>query len=190
MAKSTIRQVPFFLWLLISLVVRSRLGDLCVSKDDKEFCAFYTLRRILGCAYTICSYDQISASCTIPSGSPSPPGHFSSYILFALIYCIRLLCEGYVSVSVTTKPKSVILLCLVHSCFDIVNLSCNVLCSYRRYSVSLIRFPFLATLRFSRVKFCLFAAWNVHTLAFRSIFVFWLFLFCWCFCCLYFFWWL
>ena len=39
--------------------------------------------------------------------------------------------------------------------------------------------------KFSRVRFRLFVAGNVHTVVFLPIFFFW---FCWCFCCLYCFW--
>ena len=35
-------------------------------------CAYHSLGQVLGCAYTICSYGQISVSCTSPSGSPCP----------------------------------------------------------------------------------------------------------------------
>ena len=52
----------------------------------------YFLGQVLGCAYTICSYGQISISCTSPSGSPCQPSHVQSYIP-SLICCIRLLCD-------------------------------------------------------------------------------------------------
>ena len=70
-AKSTIWQVlSFFFCLSLGLVVWPRLDDLFVSQNPREFCASHFLGRILGCACTICSYGQISLSCTIPSGSP------------------------------------------------------------------------------------------------------------------------
>ena len=44
-----------------------------VSQNLREFCAFHSPRQIMGCAYTICSYGQISISCTITNGSLCPP---------------------------------------------------------------------------------------------------------------------
>ena len=43
-------------------------------------------RRILGCAYTICSYSQILISCTIPSESPFPTSRVLSYTLSVLVW--------------------------------------------------------------------------------------------------------
>ena len=51
--------------------------------------------QMLGCAYTICSYGQISISCSIPGGPPWPPSRVSSYTLSVLICCIRLLCDWW-----------------------------------------------------------------------------------------------
>ena len=45
-------------------------------------------------------------------------------------------------------------------------------------------FPFLAMSKFSRVRSRLFVAWNIHTVVFLPIFVFWSFLFCWCLFCM------
>ena len=75
-------------WLSQGLVVWPSLGDPFVSQNPREVCASHFLGRILDCAYTICSYGQISISCTIPSGSPSPPGRVSS-CSFLLAYCIH-----------------------------------------------------------------------------------------------------
>ena len=89
-AKSAIRQIFFFFfsWLSLGLVAWPRLKD--SFQNPREFCASNFLGRILGCAYTICSYGQIKISCTIPSGSLSPPSCVSSYPHFVLIYYIRL----------------------------------------------------------------------------------------------------
>ena len=46
---------------------------------------------MLGCAYTICSYGQISISCTSSSRLPCPPSHVLSYTPPVVICCIRLL---------------------------------------------------------------------------------------------------
>ena len=49
----------FFFWLLLGLIVWPRLCDLCVYLNHRELCASHSLGRILGCAYTTCSYGQI-----------------------------------------------------------------------------------------------------------------------------------
>ena len=69
MAMSTIRQVIFFCQLTLDLVFWLGLGNLFVSQNTREICASHYPGRILVCAYPICSYDQISISCTIPRGS-------------------------------------------------------------------------------------------------------------------------
>ena len=58
-----------FCWLSQGLVVWPRLDDPFVSQNPRELCASRLLGRILGCAYTICSYGQILISGIIPSGS-------------------------------------------------------------------------------------------------------------------------
>ena len=62
-----------FCWLLLGLVFWSRLCDPCVCQSPIGVYVYYFLWLVLGCAYTICSYDQISISSTSPSGSPCPP---------------------------------------------------------------------------------------------------------------------
>ena len=75
-AKSPIQQVHFFsCWLSLGLIIWLKLGGLFVSQNPRKPCVSYSPERILGCAYTICLYSQTSTSCTIPSGSPSPPSH-------------------------------------------------------------------------------------------------------------------
>ena len=44
-----------------------------VFQNPTEFYVSHFPERILGCAYSICSYGQITIFCTIPSGSPSQP---------------------------------------------------------------------------------------------------------------------
>ena len=77
-AKSTILQIFFFFfccccWLLLGLVFWPRLYDPSVCQSPLGVYACHFLGQVLGCAYTICSYDQIWISCTSPSGSPCPP---------------------------------------------------------------------------------------------------------------------
>ena len=43
----------------LRLLVWPRLSDPFVSQNPKEFCASHFLGRILGCFYTVCSYDLI-----------------------------------------------------------------------------------------------------------------------------------
>ena len=61
----------FFLYFLLlwGLIVRPRFGDLFVSQNPRGVCASHSPGQMLGSAYTICSYCQVS----IPSGSPCPP---------------------------------------------------------------------------------------------------------------------
>ena len=74
-AKSTILQILFFSWLSLGQFIWLRLIDHLVSQNLREFCASYIPGWILGWVYTICSYSQISTSCTISCGSPSPLSH-------------------------------------------------------------------------------------------------------------------
>ena len=83
MAKSTSRQVPFFFRaLLLGLVFWLVLDDIYVCKNPRELWASHSLGWILVCSYTICSYGQLSISCTIRSGSPGPHPVVSSLIDF------------------------------------------------------------------------------------------------------------
>ena len=75
-AKSTILQILFFCWLLLGLVFWPRLGDPFVCQNPIGVYVCHSPWKLLGCACTICSYGQISISCTISSGSPCPPSRF------------------------------------------------------------------------------------------------------------------
>ena len=90
-AKSTIREFLFLLFL--GLVVRPRLNDPFVSLNPREFCVFYSPGQILDCASTICLYDQILMSSTIPSGSLCLPSRVYSYTLSMIVCCISLICD-------------------------------------------------------------------------------------------------
>ena len=91
-AKSKFRQVLFFFFfcrLSLGLVVRPRLGDQFL--NPIEVYVSHSLGGIPGCAYTTCSYCQISIFCTIPSWLPSPPFRIKSYTLFIIIiYSLRV----------------------------------------------------------------------------------------------------
>ena len=62
-AKSTILQILFckfyFCWLLLGLVFWLRLGDSSVCQSPKGVRVCHFLGQLLGCAYTISSYDKI-----------------------------------------------------------------------------------------------------------------------------------
>ena len=68
-----------------------RLGDPFVSQSPRGVCASHFLGQMLGYAYTNCSYDHTSISCTIPSGSPCLPSRVYSYTLSVLICCIFII---------------------------------------------------------------------------------------------------
>ena len=80
--------VFFFRWLSPGLVVWSRSGDPFVSQILREVFASPFSERVLGCAYTIYSYGQISVSCIIPKWSPCLPSRVQFYTLFVLVYGI------------------------------------------------------------------------------------------------------
>ena len=72
-AKSTIRQVLFFLLIITRTGNLAKIRwSICISKSQRV-CVFHSPGRIQGCAYTICTYGQISISRTIPSRSPCQP---------------------------------------------------------------------------------------------------------------------
>ena len=77
---SLLSRLSFFDWLSLGLIVWPRLGDPFVSQNSEEICASFP-GKVLGCAYTICSYGQISISCTFPSGSSCSSSHVYSYSL-------------------------------------------------------------------------------------------------------------
>ena len=54
------RWSPHFCKFYFLLTIkRSRLGDLFVCQNFREFCVSRSLRRILGCTYTTCSHGRI-----------------------------------------------------------------------------------------------------------------------------------
>ena len=84
-------------WLLEGLVVWPTLSDSFVPQNLRGVCVSHFPEQMLGCAYTIYSYDQISIPCTVPNGSPCPPSRVWSYTLCVLICCICLLCDWSLS---------------------------------------------------------------------------------------------
>ena len=128
-AKFTIRQLLFFCWLSLSLVVWPKLGNSLSSQNPREFSAFHSLGQILGCAYIICSYGQISISCTTPTTSP-PCRVFNSFC-FNLLF-VHLIINRFVSF--ITSPTFTILLYRVHFYFNIVSpYGVNLCCYYYYY---------------------------------------------------------
>ena len=59
MIKSTVKQVLFYCWLSLGLVIWLRLGYSFVSQNLIEFYTSHFLGWILGCAHAICLYVQI-----------------------------------------------------------------------------------------------------------------------------------
>ena len=57
----------FFCWLLLGLFFWPRLCDPRVCRSPIGVYVCYFLGQMLGCAYTICLYDQIQISCTFPN---------------------------------------------------------------------------------------------------------------------------
>ena len=51
----------FSIWLLQGLIARLRLGDLFQSQSPGGICGSHSQRQSLVCAYTICSFAQISS---------------------------------------------------------------------------------------------------------------------------------
>ena len=150
-AKSAIRQVLFSRWLLQSLVIRARLIDPFVFQNPRGVCASYSLWQILSCAYTICLYDQISISCTIPRESSCPPSRILFYTPSVLICCMHLLC-GW---SFRLYRYITYICCFVASYLwnDCFWLRCFVLPLEEVQFLSKV-FPFLATSTFSLVRGC------------------------------------
>ena len=69
-----IRQFLKFSFSLITIrygLLAEIRWSVCMSKSH-IFYVCHSLRKLLGCVHTICSYVQISNSCTSPSGSPFP----------------------------------------------------------------------------------------------------------------------
>ena len=59
----------FFIYFILFFFIRfSRLGEICMSKSQRSLWG-HSPEKTVDCVYTICSYDQISISCSIPSGS-------------------------------------------------------------------------------------------------------------------------
>ena len=80
----------FFVIFFKVLIVWPRVDYPFVSYNHRGVCASHFPGRTLGCMYSICSFDQLSVSRTIPSRSPYPHSRDYSYTLFVLICCIRL----------------------------------------------------------------------------------------------------
>ena len=62
--KSTILQVHFILLIIIRSGLLGEIGDPCVCQSPIGVYVCYFVEQVLGCAYTICLYGQISIYCT------------------------------------------------------------------------------------------------------------------------------
>ena len=92
-AKFTIRQVFFFLLLLV--IIRSgRLPvirwSVCMSKSQRSLCVSSDRTD----AYTICSHGQFNFPAQFPVVSPFPLSRVWSYTLSVVVCYIRLICDS------------------------------------------------------------------------------------------------
>ena len=108
--------------------VLPELGDLFVSQNPIELCISHSPGRILGCAYSTCPYSQTWFFRTTPSGLPSSAGRVYSYILFALIHCIRLSYDSSMISSLWSHNLHLLFCCVLSSFFYCFNIA--VLCCY------------------------------------------------------------
>ena len=153
----------FFFWLLLGLVVWLRLGVQFVSQNQNFVCLILQYRSWF-VQITLIRMVKFHFLAQFPVDHLPYPVVFS-HILFARFCYIRLLCDW------TFRLYHLHLLRLIYFCLNIVS-SYGVICAaVRRDSISLLRFPFLSQRKFSRVRFCLFVAWNIFTV-FLPIFLF------------------
>ena len=127
---------------------------------------------MLGCVYTICSYGQISISCTISSWSLWPPSHIYSYTLSVQISCIYWLCDWWFRLDHhITYIRCFIMSYLFLLWNDWFLLYCFVLLSGEIQFLSW-GFVFLTKSMFSCVSCHLLVTENVHRVAFFHFFLF------------------
>ena len=131
------------------MVVWPRFGGLFVSQNSRRVCVCHSLGKILGCAYTICTYVQTSFSYTIPSGSSCP---LSRAKLFS---CKFAAFAYYGLIVLSLSPQNLhLLFCCVLSILALIWIFLMALfcAAIRRNSVSLLTSVlFLTTLSFSLV---------------------------------------
>ena len=101
----------------------------------------HSLGKLLGCAYNICSYGQISISCTSPRRSPCPPSRVELYTPSFIMWLM---------VSSLSPHNLHLLFCCVLSILALIGL---VLMAFfcvgiRRDHVSFLKFPFLSHVHF------------------------------------------
>ena len=177
-----------FWWLLLSPVVWPMLGDQFVSLNPRKLCASHSLGWIPGCAH-ICSYDQISLSCTIPSRPPYPPYRFKAYTLSVLRSFIM-----WLIVSSLSSHNLHLLFCCILSILALISpvLIALFCVAIRKDSVFLLRFHLSSPVLFCACKISLvrrlkspFICLSSHV-CFRVIFYFFIFFLC--LCCQYRFW--
>ena len=151
-------------------------------KTPERFMRFL-FGRILGCAYTICSYGQMKSFCSIPCGAPCPLSRVLSDNIFALIYWIRLLCDW----SFRVNHHIIYIFYFIMSCLFLL-LFCLygfILCCYeKRFCFSLKTYPSFLVWDFACISL------EISTQLFLFRFFFYLFLSSWCSCFLYCVWWL
>ena len=153
-AKSSIQQFSFF-WLTItrSVPLAEIRWSVWISKSQRQLCAFPSLGRFLGCAYTTSLYGQISVSCTISSRSLPPPSRVLSNTRFELIFWIHLLHDWSFPLyhNITYMCYFVVSSISALTSFGLMALFCAVI---SRDSVSLFRFPFLSCVQVFSYEIC------------------------------------
>ena len=143
-AKSIILQIFFFFccWLLSSLVFWSRLGDPFVCQSPIGVCVRHFVGYVLGCAYTICwsklNFLHIFLWITLPTHLCLAFYSFCTNLLHSLIM--------WLMVSSPSPHSLHLLFCCVLSILALIwlVLMAPFCAAIRRFSVSLLKFPFLS----------------------------------------------
>ena len=165
----------FFFFLTITRSARlAKIRWSFVPQNLREFWASHFLGRILDFAYTISWFWSNLNSL-----------HNSQWITFPTQSCLVLysLCANllhslimWLIVSSHSPYNLHLFSCLVYFCFDIVIPYGAFFFVLKLQDIQFLSkgFPFLAMSKFSLVRCRLFVAWNIHTVVFLPIFVFWL----------------
>ena len=178
------RQLLFFSFLIFFFFFLTLIRWYDCISNPREVVHLFFLGRIPGCKYTR-SHCQILISCTISRRSPLAPTHIYSYTLFPLICCIRLQYDW----SFRLYHHIIYPCYLVVSYLFLLKHCLSLWHSFRRDSVSLLRFPFLSHVHVFSCDSSLVRRLKISMqLFFSPIFVFSFLLFSWSLCCFCYFW--
>ena len=152
---------------------------ICLLKSQRIFCISFCKRDSGLCIYHLFIWSNLNFL------------HNSQLSLVLYSFCTNLqhLLIMWLIVSSLSPHNLHLLFCCILSILALTKFlwRCFVMLSEGIQFLS-TGFLFLAMSKFSCVRFCLFVAWNVHTVVFLPVFVFCVFLFYWCLCYLYCFW--